>query len=84
MHYIVPKAKFKLIKGKKFLTTYQFNKNIAKHYFCNVCGIKSFYIPRSHPNSISVNARCIDEDTDIGFIFIPASAIIDLEDSTEE
>ena len=28
--------------------------------------------------------RCIDEDTDIGFIFIPASAIIDLEDSTEE
>ena len=63
LHYIVPKAKFKLIKGKKFLTTYQFNKNIAKHYFCSVCGIKSFYIPRSHPNSISVNARCIDEDT---------------------
>ena len=26
--------------------------------------------------------RCIDEDTDIGFIFIPASAILDLEDST--
>ena len=63
LHYIVPKDKFKLIKGKKYLTTYQFNKNIAKHYFCNVCGIKSFYIPRSHPNSISVNARCIDEGT---------------------
>ena len=28
--------------------------------------------------------RCIDEDTDIGFIFIPASAILDLEDSNEE
>ena len=28
--------------------------------------------------------RCIDEDTDIGFIFIPASVVLDLEDSTEE
>jgi hypothetical protein len=26
-----------------------------------VCGIKSFYIPRSHPDGFSVNARCLDE-----------------------
>jgi centromere protein V len=25
--------------------------------------VKSFYIPRSHPDGISVNARCIDSDT---------------------
>ena len=28
--------------------------------FCSYCGVKSFYIPRSHPDGISVNARCID------------------------
>jgi hypothetical protein len=31
--------------------------------FCSVCGIKAFYIPRSHPEGYSVNARCLDEGT---------------------
>jgi len=34
---------------------------VAKHCFCAICGVKSFYVPRSHPDGISVNARCIDE-----------------------
>jgi len=25
--------------------------------------VKSFYVPRSHPDGISVNVRCIDSDT---------------------
>jgi hypothetical protein len=28
--------------------------------FCRVCGIKSFYVPRSNPDGYSVNARCLD------------------------
>jgi len=28
-----------------------------------VCGIKSYYAPRSHPDGISVNARCLDAGT---------------------
>jgi len=28
-----------------------------------VCGIKAFYVPRSHPDGYSVNARCLDEGT---------------------
>ena len=28
--------------------------------FCSVCGIKSFYVPRSHPDGWSVNFRCLD------------------------
>ena len=24
------------------------------------CGIKSFYVPRSNPDGISINARCLD------------------------
>ena len=62
-HLIVPKSDFRLIQGEDDLTTYEFNTGVAKHYFCSHCGIKSFYIPRSHPDGISVNARCLDPDS---------------------
>tara|TARA_Y100001960_G_scaffold15377_1_gene13940 strand:+ start:760 stop:1155 length:396 start_codon:yes stop_codon:yes gene_type:complete len=62
-HYIIDKSQFKLLKGKKYLSTYTFNTNVAKHLFCKNCGIKSFYIPRSHPDSISVNLNCIYSKT---------------------
>jgi len=52
-----------LIRGEEFLTTYAFNTRVAKHLFCSVCGIKSFYVPRSHPDGYSVNARCLDMGT---------------------
>jgi hypothetical protein len=60
LHLIVPKARFKLLLGDASLTNYQFNTRTAQHLFCSVCGIKSFYVPRSHPNGYSVNARCLD------------------------
>ncbi len=60
LHLIVDKAAFRLIKGGEVLTTYTFNTGTAKHLFCRHCGIKSFYVPRSHPQGISVNARCLD------------------------
>lgn len=63
LHLIVPAARFKLLSGNDTLTTYSFNTHTAKHLFCSVCGIKSFYVPRSHPDGISVNARCIDSET---------------------
>jgi hypothetical protein len=63
LHLIVPADRFKLISGREALTTYSFNTHTAKHYFCSTCGVKSFYIPRSHPNGVSVNVRCIDSDT---------------------
>jgi hypothetical protein len=59
VHLIVPAKDFKLLKGREFLTEYQFNSNIAKHLFCKCCGIKSFYVPRSHPDGFSVNLRCV-------------------------
>jgi hypothetical protein len=62
-HLIVPAARFKLLSGADVLTTYQFNTRTAKHQFCSVCGVKSFYVPRSHPDGFSVNARCLDEGT---------------------
>ncbi len=60
LHLIVPKSRFRLLTGEDKLTTYEFNTMTAKHLFCSVCGIKSFYIPRSHPDGYSVNFRCID------------------------
>jgi hypothetical protein len=60
LHLIVPKSRFHLLTGEDKLTTYAFNTKTAQHLFCSVCGIKSFYIPRSHPDGYSVNFRCLD------------------------
>jgi hypothetical protein len=63
LHLIVPAERFKLLTGREALSTYSFNTHVARHYFCATCGVKSFYVPRSHPDGISVNARCIDPGT---------------------
>ncbi len=63
LHLIVRKENFTLLSGQDDITNYQFNTGVAKHYFCSVCGIKSFYIPRSNPEGYSVNARCLDPDS---------------------
>jgi len=63
LHLIVPKSGFRLLSGEDALTTYQFNTRTARHMFCSVCGIKAFYVPRSHPDGYSVNARCLEEGT---------------------
>jgi hypothetical protein len=63
LHLTVPKSRFRLLSGSEVLTCYEFNTHTARHLFCSVCGIKSFYVPRSHPDGFSVNARCLDEGT---------------------
>ena len=57
------RSRFKLLQGDDALVTYTFNTGVAKHLFCRHCGIKSFYIPRSHPHGYNVNARCLDPGT---------------------
>ena len=63
LHLIVGKNDFELESGEEHLTTYTFNTGAAKHLFCGHCGVKSFYVPRSHPDGYSVNARCLDPGT---------------------
>ena len=63
LHLIVARDDFHLLQGEDALATYTFNTGIAKHHFCRHCGIKSFYVPRSHPDGVSVNVRCLDEGT---------------------
>ncbi|HEY9850302.1 MAG TPA: GFA family protein [Leptolyngbyaceae cyanobacterium] len=62
LHLIVPPEKFTLLSGEDRLTTYKFNTGVAKHMFCSVCGIHAFYRPRSHPDHIDVNVRCLDDN----------------------
>ena len=61
LHLIVPRAAFRLLQGEAALTCYTFNTGVAQHLFCRHCGVKSFYVPRSHPDCYSVNVRCLDD-----------------------
>ncbi len=61
LHLIVPASRFRLLAGADALTEYRFGTGVARHLFCSRCGIKSFYVPRSNPDGISINLRCVDE-----------------------
>jgi len=63
LHLIAKGDEFRLLSGADHLTEYRFNTGTAKHLFCKVCGVKSYYIPRSHPDGFSVNANCLDKET---------------------
>ena len=59
LHLIVEADHFRLRNGADSLTEYRFRTGVAQHLFCKHCGIKSFYVPRSHPNAYSVNLNCV-------------------------
>jgi len=63
LHLIVDAEDFELESGDSDLTRYTFNTDTAQHLFCSRCGVKSFYVPRSHPDGYSINARCLDPGT---------------------
>ncbi len=71
LHLIVSPEDFSLLQGQEMLRTYTFNTHTARHLFCGICGIHPFYHPRSHPNDIDVNIRCLDGDSLSQFIIEP-------------
>ena len=60
LHLIVPPEQFELLSGADDIATYQFNTGTAKHMFCRHCGVHPFYVPRSDPDKMDVNVRCLD------------------------
>jgi len=60
-HLMVPHEAFTLVSGRDKLTSYRFGTGAAEHLFCSICGIKSFYQPRSHPDAWSVNVNALDD-----------------------
>ena len=60
-HLIVPHEELRLLSGEDALVSYRFGTGAANHLFCGICGIKSFYQPRSHPAAWSVNFNALDD-----------------------
>jgi hypothetical protein len=71
LHLIVPGERFVLLAGAEALVTYTFNTGTAKHTFCRTCGVHAFYTPRSHPDGVDVNVRCLDGDALLAFRVVP-------------
>lgn len=65
LHIIVPHENFELVTGRDALASYRFGTGAAEHLFCRHCGVKSFYQPRSHPDSWSINANCLDRPVEL-------------------
>lgn len=61
LHLVVAHADVRLVQGGDHLSSYRFGTGAAEHLFCRTCGIRSFYQPRSHPDSWSIDYRCLDE-----------------------
>jgi hypothetical protein len=61
LHLPVFPSAFTLLRGKNAIKVYHFETGVAQHAFCAHCGIHPFYVPRSQPDKITVNARCLDD-----------------------
>ncbi len=59
MHRVKPEN-FKVIKGEKDLTSYQFLTKTAEYYFCKHCGIYVFHHPRTNPEDFVINLACVE------------------------
>jgi len=62
VHWVVPRTRFRLLspEDESALPVYRFGTRVAAHYFCPVCGVAAFYVPRSDPDKIDVNLRCME------------------------
>jgi len=71
LHLIAGAGDFTLERGAEVLTDYRFGSGTARHLFCSLCGIKSFYVPRSHPEGFSVNWRALEGVEDVTPVIRP-------------
>lgn len=71
LHVIVRREDFEVVRGADELHQYRFGTRVACHTFCRTCGIHPFYTPRSHPDGVDVNARCLDGDALASFEVTP-------------
>lgn len=71
LHLIVPLDAFSLLAGEDALVDYRFNTGVARHRFCGICGIHPFYTPRSHPDRVDVNVRCLEREVIARFAVKP-------------
>lgn len=61
LHWPVEPGRVRLLTRDGDWLSYRFGTGRAEHRFCATCGISPFRIARSHPDEITINARCLDD-----------------------
>ena len=56
----VPLSGLKITRGTEFISLYQFNTKVAKHYFCSNSGIYTHHQMRSNPDQYGFNVACLE------------------------
>jgi hypothetical protein len=56
----VPLAGLRVVKGADALKLYQFNTEVARHYFCSNCGIYTHHQRRANPQEYGYNVGCLE------------------------
>ncbi len=64
INLVIPQEDFQLVTDEKIYqernTLYQWGTNTAIRRFCQFCGILPWYNPRSKPEAIAINLKCVD------------------------
>ena len=64
-------GKLRLTAGEELLTTYQFNTQAARHYFCARCGIHTHHQRRFDPSQVAINVACLDGVSPYDYAAVP-------------
>ncbi len=62
-----------IVSGADALSHYQFNTNVAHHYFCAKCGIYTHHQRRARPDEFAVNVACLEGVSPFDFTDVPVS-----------
>jgi hypothetical protein len=60
LHWRIEPGQLRMLTPWENLSAYVWGTGRARHYFCPVCGVAPLRNPRSNPDKVSVNARCIE------------------------
>ena len=60
VHWYAPPERFHLLTPESALATYRFGTMTSRNHFCRRCGIAPFRTPRSDPDQVDVNVRCLE------------------------
>ncbi|OZG71943.1 aldehyde-activating protein [Hahella sp. CCB-MM4] len=59
--FVMPPEQLKISADDNALAKYEFGSCIAKHYYCNHCGIYTFHQTFRKPGHYRVNLGCLEE-----------------------
>jgi hypothetical protein len=60
VHWTVEPEQLRVLTEPDNWVTYRFLTGTSQNRFCPICGISPFRVPRSDPDKVTVNVRCLD------------------------